>query len=66
MRQGLVECKSCRFWIQYTEEEQEPKPGLADIGLCHQFRSVKWLFRMHRDKFCGHGELRIERLQSAR
>lgn len=60
MRVSLIECKTCRFWIQYTKEDLERKPELADIGLCHQFRSAKWLFRMHRDKFCGHGELKNE------
>ncbi len=60
MREGLVECKECRFWVQYTEEELELKPGLVDIGLCHQYRSVNWLFRMHRDDCCGNGEFKKE------
>jgi len=58
MRGGLVKCKECRFWVQYTEGEL--KPGLAKIGLCNQFRSPTWLFRMHRDGCCGHGELKAD------
>ena len=58
MRVGLVECKECRFWVQYTEEELELKPGLVDIGLCHHCRSPNWLFRMHRGEGCEHGELK--------
>jgi len=60
MREGLVECKGCRFWVQYTEEELELKPGRVDFGLCHQLRSPNWLFRMHRDGCCGHGELKTD------
>ena len=58
MRGWLVKCKECRFWVQYPEEYLELKPGLVDIGLCHQFRSPNWLFRMQRDEGCGHGELK--------
>jgi len=58
MRVGLVECKECRFWIQYTGEELELKPGLVDIGLCHQCRSPNFLFRMRRDEGCACGELK--------
>ena len=60
MREGLVECKECRFWIRFTEDELELKPGLMDFGLCHQFRSPNWLFRMQRDGSCEHGELKLE------
>lgn len=60
MREGLVVCKECRFWVRYTEEELELKPGLIDFGLCHQFRSANWLLRMRRDDCCGHGEFKEE------
>jgi hypothetical protein len=57
MKHGMVECKECRFWVPYTEEELEMAPGLEDIGLCHQFRSSNWLMRMQKDQYCGHGQL---------
>ena len=60
MRDGMVECKECRFWVPYTEEELERAPGRVDLGLCHQCRSPYFLTRMHRDQYCGHGELRKE------
>ncbi len=60
MRDGLVECKECRFWIQYINGELEHSPRVLDIGLCLQIRSVNWLSRTHRDEYCEHGELKNE------
>jgi hypothetical protein len=56
MRDGMVECKACRFWLQYINGEQEDRPRLMDIGLCIQVRSVNWLSRTHRNDYCEHGE----------
>ncbi len=58
MREGLVECKECRFWVQYVNEVHELEPRLLEIGLCLQVRSVHWLSRTHRDDYCEHGELK--------
>ena len=60
MRAGLVKCNGCRFWVQYPEEYLELKPGLVDMGLCHQCRSPNFLFRMGRDEGCAYGELKTE------
>lgn len=60
MREGVVWCNECWFWVPYTEEELERAPGRVDIGLCHQFRSPNWLRRMHSDEFCARGELKKE------
>ena len=62
MREGMVECKECRFWVQYLEED--PKLGLrmSDFGLCIQFRSENWFLRMHKNECCGHGELKTENI----
>lgn len=54
----LVKCEDCRFWIQFSEEYLELKPGLVEIGLCHQFRSPNWLLRMQKDDCCGHGKMK--------
>ena len=56
MREGLVECKECRFWIQYVEEKEELKPMLSDFGLCLQSGADKWGLRTHKDMICEHGE----------
>jgi hypothetical protein len=58
MQEGLVECKECRFWIQYVEEDPKLEPMLSDYGLCLQFRSVNWGLRMYRGGSCEHGELK--------
>lgn len=60
MREGLVKCKECRFWVQYDEEYLKLKPGLVDIGLCHHCRSPNFLSRMNGDLSCGHVELKTE------
>ena len=58
MREGMVECKECRFWVQYVDEDPKLGPRLSDFGLCSQSRSVNWFLRMHKDGCCGHGELK--------
>ncbi len=58
MREGLVECKECRFWLQSVDEDQELGPRLADFGLCSQSLSKNWFLRMHKDGCCEHGELK--------
>jgi hypothetical protein len=65
MWEGLVECKACRFWSQFTKKELELKPGLMHNGLCHQFRSANWLLRMHRGEHCEHGELKRREYEPA-
>ena len=30
MQEGSIECKVCRFWIQYVEEDPILGPGLSD------------------------------------
>lgn len=60
MREGLVECKDCRFWVQPTEEELKLKPGRVGSGLCYLVRSPNWLIRTQREDCCGHGELKTE------
>jgi len=58
MREGLVECKECKFWLQSVEEDPKLGPRLSDFGLCSQSRSVNWFLRMHKDGCCKHGELK--------
>ena len=58
MREGMVDCKECRFWIQYVEEDPNLGPKLSDFGLCGQARSVNWFLRMHKDGCCEHGEFK--------
>lgn len=57
MREGLVECKECKFWLQSVEEDAKLGPKLSDFGLCSQYRSVHWFKHMHKDACCGAGEL---------
>ena len=56
MREGLVECRECRFWIPYVEEDPIVGPRLAAFGLCCQSRSENWLLSMRKDGCCVHGE----------
>ena len=58
MREGLVECKECKFWLQSVEEGPILELRLSDFGLCTQSRSVNWFLRMHKDGCCRHGELK--------
>jgi len=58
MQEGSIECKDCRFWIQYVEEDPIIGPRLSDYGLCFQSRSVNWFLPMHKDVRCGHGEVK--------
>ena len=58
MREGMVECKECKFWLQLVEENPELGPCMSDFGLCCQYRSVNWLTHMHKDGCCMHGELK--------
>jgi hypothetical protein len=58
MQKGLIECKDCRFWIPYVDEDPILGSKLSDFGLCFQFRSVNWFLRMHKDVVCEHGELK--------
>ena len=61
MREDLVECKKCRFWVQFVEEDSKFGTRLSDFGLCTQSRSVNWFLRMHKDGGCKHGELKRKR-----
>jgi len=63
MREGLVECNECRFWIPYVEEDPILGPKLSDFGLCFQFRSVNWFLRTHKDACCGNGELKNKEIR---
>ena len=29
MREGQVECKDCRFWVQYLEEDPNLEPSVV-------------------------------------
>jgi hypothetical protein len=60
MREELVQCKECRFWVRHVEKELKPKPRMSDFGLCFQKRSVNWLLRRHKDMTCVYGELKKE------
>ena len=63
MQNGLIECKECRFWLQYVEED--PKLGYAsDYGLCFKSRSVNWFLPMHKDVRCRDGELKKKELRA--
>ena len=58
MRDGMVECKECRFWLQYVDEDPKTGPELSNYGICCNPRSV-YLFEItHKEGFCKHGELK--------
>jgi len=56
MQEDLVECKECRFWVQFIEDDPILGPRLSDFGLCLQIHSVNWFLRTHRDAGCEHAE----------
>jgi len=58
MRNGFIECKECRFWVRFIEDDPMLGPRLSDVGLCLQVRSVNWFLRTHSDAGCEHGELK--------
>jgi hypothetical protein len=58
MREGPVECKDCRFWLQKLEEDPKLESMMSDYGLCLQFRSVNWGMHMYRSGSCEYGELK--------
>jgi len=60
MREGLVECKECRFWIQGVEEDPKLGARLLDVGLCVQRKSINWLLNIHKYSSCRYGELKIK------
>jgi len=60
MREGMVECKECRFWLRGVEEDPELGPKMSDFGLCSQNRSPNWFLHMHKDGYCRYGELKTE------
>jgi hypothetical protein len=64
MREGMVECRECRFWLQSVEEDPNLGPMLADFGLCCQSRSGNWFLRMHKDGCCGYGELKKKEINN--
>jgi hypothetical protein len=59
MRNEIVKCKDCHFWIPYTKEERGRGLGLKNMRPCRFFRSPKWLMPMHGDDSCGFGERKI-------
>jgi len=62
MHDGLIECKECRFWIQYVQEDPILGPKFSDYGLCFKSRSVNWFLPMRKDMRCGDGELKKHEL----
>ncbi len=62
MREGLIECKECRFWLQSVEEDLKLGPRMSDFGLCFRYRSVNWFRHMHKDTSCEAGELKNKEL----
>lgn len=58
MRDGMVECKECQFWLQCVNEDAKRNPKLSDYGICSNSRSPYTFEYTHKEGFCKFGELK--------
>jgi hypothetical protein len=62
MRESLITCKECKFWIQFVEEDPKLGLGYSSFGICLGPGSDKWFLRMHKDLSCDRGEFKEKEL----